>query len=153
MYVSMSIDYLALFQHNKLQTLLTLLSLLAAVMQLNPASHNVTSANMCRRKIKLVFSWSAALSALHWWTTLSLELWFQRNGEKTFAWRSRWALIDLNEKLCPCVEVMTTMRVLMDVFTKLTSDCINVTWGKTPEKHQCVWIILTSCFCHHRTNL
>ncbi len=63
---------------------------------------------------------SGAISPTLIGTTLSMELWFQRNGEQTFTCKSRLALIDLNEKVHLHVEEITTTPVLLDVFTKVT---------------------------------
>ncbi len=73
---------------NKLQALLTLLSLLTAVVQLNSAFHHATTAYMRRRKditqrAVTVPVLSSAISPMLVGTTLLMELWFHRNGEKT----------------------------------------------------------------------
>ncbi len=60
----------------KLQALSTLLSLLAAVVQLNSAFYHHVTADKHRRK---------EFSQQSIGKTLSTQLWFQRNGEKTFA--------------------------------------------------------------------
>ncbi len=44
---------------------------------------------------------------------------FRAQRQKTFVCRFRSVLIDLNEKVRPHVEGMTTMRMPVDVFTKL----------------------------------
>ncbi len=85
---------------NELQALLTLLSI-----QLNSAfHHHDATAFMCRRKAIVqhtvtVLVFSSAISPTLIGKTLLMELWFQRNGEQTFFFRSRWALIGLIEKL------------------------------------------------------
>ncbi len=94
-------------------------------MQLNFAFHHATIANMHRRKdviqqIATVPVFSGAISPTLIETTLSTELWFQRNGEQTFACQFRSALIDLNKKLRLHVEGSTTMWALMDVFIEVT---------------------------------
>ncbi len=84
---------------NKLQELLTLLSLLAAVVQLNSAFyHHVTTVHVRRRKDKMIIQWTSTVTMLSC-GTLSTELWLQRNGDKTFTCRSRstWT------KKCVCM--------------------------------------------------
>ncbi len=108
----------------KLHTLLTLLSLLAAVVLLNSAFHHAITAYMLRReditqRSATIPVFSCAISPTLIGTTLLTELWFQRNGEQTLCW-SRSALIDMNKKVHLHVEGTTTMRALMDVFTKVT---------------------------------
>ncbi len=83
---------------NELQPLLTLLSLLAAVMQLNSTFyHHATTAYMHGRKdisqrTVTVPMFSSTISPTLIGTTFSTELWSQKNGKKTFkCWsRSAW---------------------------------------------------------------
>ncbi len=110
---------------NKLQAMLTLSSLLAAVVHLISAFHHATTAYMQRRKdiiqrTATVPMFSSTISPALIETTLSTELWFQRNGKKTFLCWSWLALMDQNKKLRQHVDGMTTMRALVDVFTKVT---------------------------------
>ncbi len=76
---------------NKLQALLPLLTLQAAVVQLNSAFHHVPTAYTHRRKD--IIQWTAAV------TVFSCAI-----------SRSRSVLINLNEKVRPHVEEMTTMQ-------------------------------------------
>ncbi len=93
-------DYLALSQRGQ-QALLTLSSLLAAVVQVNSVFYRATTVHMCRRQaITRANCSSSRVQQRHqpyiqrwiWdWEeqapggmTLSTELWCQRNGEETF---------------------------------------------------------------------
>ncbi len=103
--------------------------------------HHAAPAYMRRRKDKFIIqrtvtvpAFSSAISPPVFEITLLTELWFQRNGEKTFACLSRSAQCGRSWMLSQ----------------RWPARCINVKWrGKTPESHRCVWIILTSCFCHY----
>ncbi len=78
---------------NELQAL-TLLSLLAAVVQINSTFYQATTAYMCRRndiipRTGTVPVFSGTISPTLIETILVTGLWFQRNGEKTFTCRPR----------------------------------------------------------------
>ncbi len=145
-----------------LQPLLTSLFLLAAVVRLNSSFHHVTNVPVytCRGKDNVIIQrtatvpvFSGAISPSLIEITLLRDLWFQRNGEKTLVCWSRSALINLNEKLRPHVEGTTTMQAFVltlsdeERLRKITFLTLTLTLT------QSVWIILTSCFCHHWARL
>ncbi len=81
---------------------------------------------MCRRKDVIhqpatVPVFSSATRPTLIGKTLLMELWFQRNGEQTFACRSRTALINLNEKVRLHVKATTTMQSLHCTYRRAAS--------------------------------
>ncbi len=140
MYVSVSLDYIQCYFHmdNKLQVLLTLLSLPSAVMWLNSAFYNVTTAFMLRRKDIIRANCDRSRVQRCHQPDTDCQFWVRL--ERRSAWcdnfingvvipedrrenfhMSRLALTYLNKKVRPHVEGMTTrMEAPMDVFLKVT---------------------------------
>lgn len=121
---------------NEVQTLVTFLSLLAAVVQLNSAFNNATTAYMRRRRAILLAIydhsrvrrrkpymerrfWVRPGRTSAWWDHFVNEVAVPDEWRENFQ-MSRSALMDLSERLRPHVEGETTsMRTPVDVLTKV----------------------------------
>ncbi len=115
---------------NELQELLTLLSLPAAVLQLNSAFYH-HAAHMHRwqdiiYRTATVPMFSCTFSPTLTGTTFINRIVVPEEWQEKNSHRSRSALIDLNEKLCLHAEGTTTMWALVDVFTEVIAHCNNV---------------------------
>ncbi len=56
-------------------------------------------------------------------------------------------------KRCICMWREQQQHRRLCMFCRADLHIVFTLRGKTLENHQCVWIILTSCFCHHRKSL
>ncbi len=146
---------------NKVQALLTLSSLLAAAVQLQSAFHHANMAYTRRRKDYILlcsaqFPFLAVTSALHWLVNfingvVDPEEWWENffMSVQIGAYRPEWKTASTcggnnnNVDGCGCF-YKVDLHIVLTLLKRQ---------GKISKHHQCIWIILTRCFCHHWTRL